>query len=51
MITASGAADDVEARIDDLTAEALAALDAATLPPEARAALRDLADAATRRVH
>ncbi len=51
VITTSGAADDVEARIDDLTAEALAALDAAALPTEARAALRDLADAATRRVH
>ncbi len=49
VITRSGAADDVEARIAELTDEALAALAVADVEPDARAALRDLADAATRR--
>ncbi|OJF12734.1 polyprenyl synthetase family protein [Couchioplanes caeruleus] len=49
IITASGALRRTEARIAALTEEALAALAAADVDPEARAVLRDLADAATRR--
>jgi geranylgeranyl diphosphate synthase, type I len=52
VITRSGAPERVEARIDRLLREALAALDAAPLvDPEARRVLRRLADAATTRQH
>lgn len=49
IITESGALARTEARIAALTAEALAALQAADVEPEARAVLLDLADAAVRR--
>ncbi|MDT9594488.1 polyprenyl synthetase family protein [Nocardioides zeae] len=49
VIEASGASDRVERLIEELTATAGAALDAAALPPAAHDALRDLAAAATRR--
>jgi len=48
-ITASGALARTESRIADLTAAAVAALDAVTLDPEAAGVLRALAAAATRR--
>ena len=49
IIDASGAHAEVEHRIDVLTTQALAALDAAPVTDVARAVLRELADAATRR--
>ncbi|GIJ49858.1 geranylgeranyl pyrophosphate synthase [Virgisporangium aliadipatigenens] len=49
IIDGSGALARTEARIADLTANALAALDTATLEPEAKAVLTALAEAATRR--
>jgi len=49
LILRSGARDRTEERISTLTSAALAALEAAEIEPEARAALRALADAATRR--
>jgi geranylgeranyl diphosphate synthase type I len=49
IIRAAGALDRTEDRITTLTAQALAALRAAPLDPDAAAVLRDLADAATRR--
>ncbi|GGQ52351.1 polyprenyl synthetase family protein [Couchioplanes azureus] len=49
IITSSGALRRTEARIAALTEEALAALAAADLDPEARSVLLELADAATRR--
>ncbi|BCJ51103.1 geranylgeranyl pyrophosphate synthase [Actinoplanes sp. NBRC 14428] len=49
IITESGAPARTEARIAALTEEALAALEAAEVEPEARAVLLELADAAVRR--
>ncbi len=49
IITASGADAKVETLIDDLTTQALAALDSAPLDAAAKGTLRDLAAAATRR--
>lgn len=49
LIRASGAAEQVERRIARLTAQALAALDAAPVADQSRAVLRDLATAATQR--
>lgn len=49
VITGSGAADQVEAVIDELSRVALAALDEAAISDESKGALRDLAAAATRR--
>jgi geranylgeranyl diphosphate synthase, type I len=49
IITGTGAAAATERRIADLTAEALAALDKADLPAEPKAALTELAGAATQR--
>jgi geranylgeranyl diphosphate synthase type I len=49
IIAGCGALDRTEERIMALTTEALTALDAAAVEPEARGVLRDLADAATRR--
>ncbi len=49
VIVDSGAAGEVEKRIDDLARRSLEALDRAPVGDTARAALRDLADAATRR--
>ena len=51
VIERSGAAAEVETRIDTLTSEALGALETGAFAEPARAALRQLADAATRRVH
>jgi geranylgeranyl diphosphate synthase type I len=51
IIESTGAAQEVERRIDDLTASALRALDEAPLSDLARSALRDLANAATQRAH
>ncbi len=51
IIESTGAAQDVERRIDDLTTSALRALDEAPVSDVARSALRDLADAATQRAH
>jgi geranylgeranyl diphosphate synthase type I len=51
VIESSGAADEVEGRIDALTSAALTALEAAPITGTARSALRDLADAATQRAH
>ena len=51
VIERSGAAAEVEQRIHDLTDDALGALDAAPVTDTARAALGELADAATQRVH
>ena len=50
IIQASGALDRAEERITVLTEAALATLDAADVEPEARSVLRELADAATRRL-
>jgi geranylgeranyl diphosphate synthase type I len=51
VVVSTGALDRVERRIEDLTDQSLCALDAADLvDPEARAALRELVDATTRRV-
>ncbi|HET9516530.1 MAG TPA: polyprenyl synthetase family protein [Actinoplanes sp.] len=49
IIRDTGALQRTESRIAALTAQALAALQAAPLDPDAAAVLRDLADAATRR--
>jgi geranylgeranyl diphosphate synthase, type I len=49
IITDSGAHAEVEQRIEDLTATSLAALDDSPVTHTARAALRDLAQAATQR--
>ncbi len=49
VIESSGAHAEVERRIDELTAEALAALEAAPVTDVARSALRELATAATQR--
>jgi geranylgeranyl diphosphate synthase type I len=49
LITDSGASDQVEAMIEELSTQSLAALDRAAIGDEARGALRDLAAAATRR--
>jgi geranylgeranyl diphosphate synthase type I len=49
IISGSGALERTEKRITTLTAEALAALDAAAVETEAYGVLTDLADAATRR--
>lgn len=51
VIERSGAAADVERRIEALTGEALEALTAGDFAEPARAELRRLADAATQRVH
>jgi geranylgeranyl diphosphate synthase type I len=51
IIAATGALADTEARIDELTSHALAAIEAADLAGEAREALTELAGAATRRTH
>ena len=51
VIERSGAAADVEGRIHTLTEEALVALETARFAEPARAALRQLADAVTQRVH
>jgi geranylgeranyl diphosphate synthase type I len=50
IIIGSGAHGQVEAVIDELTSISLAALDKASISGEAKAALRDLASAATQRV-
>ena len=50
VIERSGAHAEVERRIEELTGQCLAALAGAGLTEEARATLRDLADAATQRV-
>jgi geranylgeranyl diphosphate synthase type I len=50
IISDSGALDRTEERITVLTAAALAILDAADIEPEARSVLRDLAEAATKRI-
>ncbi|MDH2429641.1 polyprenyl synthetase family protein [Sphaerisporangium sp. TRM90804] len=49
LIVATGALDAVERRISLLAASAVDALDGTGIPPDARAALADLADAATGR--
>ncbi len=49
VIAETGAVDHVEALIEQRTDEALAAIDAAPVEPAARAVLRDLAHAATKR--
>src|SRR5690606_14332259 len=49
LIADSGAAATVEALIDELTSASLDALAAGPFRPESQAALRELADAATRR--
>jgi geranylgeranyl pyrophosphate synthase len=49
VIRASGALAEVEARITHLTGHALDVLDVTEMPSEARAALRELAIAATAR--
>jgi geranylgeranyl diphosphate synthase type I len=51
IIESTGAAQEVERRIDDLTASALRVLDEAPVSDIARSALRDLADATTQRAH
>jgi geranylgeranyl diphosphate synthase type I len=50
IITATGALDRTEARIAELTGQALAALDGAGIDPAARIALTELAVAATQRL-
>ncbi len=49
IIDESGAHAAVERRIEDLTTESLAALDAAAVAPASRGVLRELAAAATQR--